>query len=52
MEDQFEISFSIPRGTLLWQPNFVGFTCMGVDGSRRLVAQPGGLTLGFALRLV
>jgi len=23
--DQSEISFSIPQGTLPWQPNFVGF---------------------------
>jgi len=26
--------------------------CMGVAGRRRLVAEPGGLTLGFELRLV
>ena len=29
-----------------------GKKCMGVAGRRRLVVQPGGLTLGFAARLV
>jgi len=29
-----------------------GKKCIGVAGRKRLVAQPGGLTLGFALHLV
>jgi len=46
VDDQSEISFSIPEGALPWQPIFVGFE------RRRLVAQPGGLTSGFALHVV
>jgi len=42
-----EISFSIPHGTLSWQPIFVVLSkeLFGVVGRRRLVAQSGGLTL-------
>jgi len=50
VDDQCEISFSIPQGTLPWKPIFV--VVLGVAVRRRLVAQPGGLTLGFALHLV
>jgi len=46
VDDQSEVSFSVPQGTLPWQPTFVGF-----DRRRRL-AQLGGLTFGFAVRLV
>jgi len=46
VDDPSEINFLIPRWTLLWQSIFV------VAGRRRLVAQPGGLTLSFVLRLV
>ena len=46
VDDQPELSSSIPQGALPWQPIFVGFD------HRRLVAQPGGLTLGFAMHLV
>jgi len=46
VDDQPEICSSIHQRTLPWQPIFVGF------GRRRLVAQPGGLTLGFALYIV
>ena len=42
VDDQSEISF--------FDPSFV--TCMGVAVHRRLVVQPGGLTLGFVLHLV
>ena len=46
IDNQSEISSSIPQGTLPWQPFF---------GSARVslgaVAQPGGLTLDFALQL-
>jgi len=31
---------------------FCWFQCTGVAGRRRLVAQPGGLTSGFAVHLV
>ena len=31
---------------------FCWFYCMGVAGRRRLVAQPGGITLGFDLNLI
>jgi len=44
--DHSEISFLIPRVMLPWPPTVDGFDRM------RLVAQPGGLTLGFALLLV
>ena len=42
-----EISFSIPHGTLSWQPIFVVLSkeLLGVVGRKRLVAQSGGLTL-------
>ena len=43
VDDQSEISF-------FFDPSFV--TCMGVAVHRRLVVQPGGLTLGFVLHLV
>jgi len=46
VDDPSEINFLIPRWTLLWQSIFV------VAGRGRLVAQPGGLTLSFVLRLV
>ena len=46
VDNPCQISFSIPRGSFPWQPIFVGFN------HRRLVAQPGGLMLGFALHLV
>ena len=71
VDDQYEISFSIPLRTLPWQPIFVGFIhrtgfrwhsadgvsaygkkCNWFAGRRQLVAQPGGLTLGFAPHLV
>jgi len=53
-DERSESSFSIPTGTLPWQPIFVGsiLKLMGVAGGRRLVAQPGGLKLDFSLRLV
>jgi len=41
-----EISFSISQKTLPWQSYF---QCMVVAGHRQLGAQPGGLTLAFAL---
>ena len=50
VDDQSEISFSIPQGTLPWQSIFGFSAWMLLD--RRLVAQPGGLTLGFAQHLV
>jgi len=42
------------KGTLSWQPSFVGFIykVIGVAERRRLVAQPGGLTSSLAVRLV
>jgi len=41
-----EISFSIPHGTLSWQPIFVVLSKeLDVVGRRRIVAQSGGLTL-------
>jgi len=46
VHDQSEMGFSIPQGTWPWQPIFVGFY------RKRPVAQPGGLSLGFSLRLV
>jgi len=48
VDDQSVVSFSIPQGTLPWQPIFVAF----IHGWRwELVAQPGGLTLSFTLQL-
>jgi len=44
VHDQSEISFLIPERTLPTQPIFVA-------GHRRQAAQPGGLTLGFAVYL-
>jgi len=44
VDDQSEITFSISQGILPWQPFFVA-------GRKRLVAQPAGLTLGFAMHL-
>jgi len=43
-----KLVFLITQGSLPWQPNFVGFSAC-IPGRKRLVAQPGGLTLGFAL---
>jgi len=48
MDNQSEIGFLILQGTLPWQVGKPIF----VVAERRLVAQPGGLTLGFALHLV
>jgi len=42
--DQSEISSSIPQGTLPWRPLFVA-------GRKRLVVQPVGLMLDFAVYL-
>jgi len=42
---------SIRQGTLPWQ-SIIWFYRMGVAGRKRLVAQPGGLTLGFVLHPV
>jgi len=43
VDDQSEISFLVPQGTLPWQPNFVGF---------RAWVSLGGLMLGFAVHLI
>jgi len=43
-DDQSEIAYSIHQGTIM-------ATIFVVAGRRRLVAQPGVLTLGFALQL-
>jgi len=45
-DDQSQVSFLITQGTLPWQP------ISAVAARRQLVAQPGGLALGFALHLV
>jgi len=58
VDDQHEISFSIPQYTLPWQPIFVGMIhrtsvvrgCRAV--CRRLVVRLGGLTSGSAVNLV
>jgi len=47
VDDQSEISFSVPQGTLVLSTGL-----MSVGGRRRLVVQPGGLRSGFALHLV
>ena len=64
VDDQPEISFSVPQRTLPWKTIFVGFIHRKYTvflwfypqnwfaGCRRLVAQPGGLTLGFTPHLV
>ena len=51
VDERSEVSFSIRQGTLPWQ-SIIWFYRMGVAGRRRLVAQPGGLTLGFVLHPV
>jgi len=51
VDERSEVSFSIRQGTLPWQ-SIICFYRMGVAGRRRLVAQPGGLTLGFVLHPV
>ena len=51
VDDQSEICFSIPRGTLLRKPFFVGFIHR-IDFFVMPVSQPGGLILGFALFLL
>jgi len=51
VDNQPEISFLIPQGTLARQPISVVFICRTVAGRTRLVAQPGGPMLGFALHL-
>jgi len=43
VDNQSEISFLVPQGTLPWQPNFVGF---------RAWVSLGGLMLGFAVHLI
>ena len=49
VDDQSEIiKFSIPQGTLPWQPVFLGFCPQNWFSPRQwLVAQPGRLTSGF-----
>jgi len=44
VDDQSEISFSIPQRTFPWQPILLVLSTelMGVAGCRRIVARPGG----------
>jgi len=48
VDDQPEIIFSPSRGTLPWQPVFVGFIhSTDFVTPVQVVVPPGGLTLGF-----
>jgi len=51
VNDQLEISYFDSSRDVTTAIKFYWFLSMGVAG-RRLVAQPGGLTLGFAVNLV